>query len=141
MKNMNNQNEEIGETKPPNSLENTWFDYAEKLPFLSDRYLTTFADKLLILTTAILPAYIAGIKLVQIPLSFVLVIPIVLFFITLIFCLISLYPRKTHAEYSSVELIQQMLLTGLERRRIMISIGFLCYILGIISGVIIMLLG
>ena len=127
------------QSRPPTAAEDSWFDYADNLPFLSDEYLTRFADKLLGLTTAVLAAYIAGIKLLAVTLQLFHLLPLGLLLLTLFFALYSIYPKKVDEKFTDIGKLRSRYVLGLQRRRTMIGTAFVCYFLGVLLAVVVLL--
>lgn len=125
---MNDGNQEsVRSTRPPTPAEEFWFDYSQKLPSLSREYLTTFADKLLSLSTAAIAAYIAAVGLTKKTFDWYLWIPIGCFFGALFSALCCLYPKGISREYTSLKEIRQRYLSGLRQLKRAVSVGLVLY--------------
>lgn len=129
------------DTRPPSQEEDRWFEYIEELPFKSDEFLTIFAEKMLGLNTAMIAAFIAGLKLTEISLSFYIFVPLILFFLSLFCSLYSIYPKVTKGEVRDLNIIREGFLKGIYRRRKIITIAFFSYFFGIVAGAIVMIIG
>jgi hypothetical protein len=138
---MNNLKKEVRETRPPTQAEERWFEYIDNLPFKSDEYLTTFAEKLLGLNTAVIAAYIAGLKLAAISLSAYVFIPILMFILSLFCCLYSIYPKIQKSETHDLSGFKEKYVKGIFYRHKTISISFISYFIGIVVGVAVIVFG
>jgi hypothetical protein len=127
------------ETRRPTPSEDRWFEEAEKLPFMADQSLARFADKLLGLSTAIIAAYVAGLKAINVTLTWYGWIPIILFTISLLTALLSIFPRRVSAEFSDLGVLKKYYLKRTERRWRLITAGFVSYFFGIVVGILVML--
>lgn len=128
-------------TRPPTQEEIRWFDYAAQLPFRSDEYLTRFADKLLGLSTGAIGVYVAIIQLAQKNMTLSRWIPFIFFFVALFSALVSIFPRKVSGNFTKINLIQQHYLNGLGRRRRIIILGLVSYVIGIIFSILALFIG
>jgi len=137
----NNQTKEVIETRPLTKEEEMWFDYIDELPFKSDLYLTTFAEKLLGLNTAVIAAYIAGLKLASINLTTYVFVPIILFVLSLFCCLYSLYPKIAKGKFEKLQDIKNNYLKGIFYRQKSITISFACYFIGVVTGIFVIIFG
>ncbi len=129
-----------GQTRPPNPEEERWFDYVADLPFLSDEYLTKFSDKLLGLNTAMIAAYIAGIKLTSPCLRWYFWIPVVFLLFSLSLSLLSIRPKQASEKSDRLQDVRGQYLCGINRRRKQTNWALLLYALGLFSGLLVILL-
>jgi hypothetical protein len=127
--------ENCSQSRPPSTAEDNWFDYCERLPFLSDEFMTKFADKLLTLNTGLLAGYLAALKLLTKALNWPLLIPVVLFLISLSCSLWSIFPKKAGGALFDIGAIREHYLLGLRRRRKLISIALASYFVGIVAAI------
>ena len=129
------------ETRPPTKREEKWFDLLDELPFKSDENLARFADKLLGLSTAMLAAYLASIKLLLVDrVSWLTWAPVPFFLIALWAALWSMFPRPVSAEIRSLEDVQAGLKRGLRRRYRLVLLAAIVYIQGVLAAVFVLLL-
>jgi hypothetical protein len=136
----NNEEIKIYDTYPPNPVDQNWLDYIDNLPFKSDERVTTFADKLLALNTAIIAAYIAGLKLTNVILTPYVFGPIIFFVLSLLCSLYTIYPRTAKGKFYDLHEIRKRYLKGIFFRRKAITLSLICYFLGMLFGILILLL-
>lgn len=128
------------DTTPPNSEEEKWFEYANDLPFKSDEHLTNFAEKLLTLGSAGIGVYLLLVKLSQQPLNLFFWVPLFGLFGTLIFALLSIYPKKVDYESYEIKTVESNYSSGLEFRKKLLTIGFICYLISLFTASIVIML-
>jgi hypothetical protein len=107
----------IKKNRPPSPAEERWFDYTENLPFLSDEYLAKFADKMYGLNTAVIAVYIAGIKLTVSNPGWYFWIPLILFLISLLTVLFSIFPKRVFGVFENLQDVKYKYLEGIMIRQ------------------------
>ena len=127
--------------KKPTPEQNKWFDYISNFPFKSDEYVTTFAEKMLGLNTAIIAAYIAGVKLSNISLTAYVLIPLALFILSLFCSLLALYPRTVKEKFEDLTKIKERYIEAIYRRQRNVTISLVSYFIGLLTAIFIILIG
>jgi hypothetical protein len=128
------------ETSPLTPEEERWVDFIERLPQESDAKLSSFAEKLLTLSAGIAAAYVAALKVIDATLVWWHIIPIVMFAVTLLSSLLSIYPIRVTMRLENLDLVQRDFSRRLDSRWKLMTVGVIAFIIGLVSAIVIVMI-
>lgn len=140
VKEMKEDDEEIIEAREATPDESRWFDYILQLPFKSSANITSFADKMMGLNTALIAAYIAGLKLTQSSIDLLDFLPVISLFLSLCLSLWSVFPTAVRNQVLTLAAIEEGYFRGLSIRYKKIRASVMLFLAGIVSGSILLVI-